>query len=89
MQIKGPPPSANFWLEGKHIISPSSINFGTLKVSALKYSKRICSAMKYRTVQSNTEKGSLEYYIILNNGILKLNSSIFPRSEGYITQYTP
>ena len=29
------------------------------------------------------------HYIILNNGILKLNSLIFPRSEGYITQYTP
>ena len=30
-----------------------------------------------------------EHYIILNNGILKSNSSILPRSEGYITQYTP
>ena len=29
------------------------------------------------------------HYIILNNGILKSNSSKFPRSEGYITQYTP
>ena len=29
------------------------------------------------------------HYIILNNGILKSNSSVFPRSEGYITQYTP
>ena len=29
------------------------------------------------------------HYIILNNGTLKSNSSIFPRSEGYITQYTP
>ena len=29
------------------------------------------------------------HYIILNNGILKSNSLIFPRSEGYITQYTP
>ena len=29
------------------------------------------------------------HYIFLNNGILKLNSSIFPQSEGYITQYTP
>ena len=29
------------------------------------------------------------HYILLNNGILKSNSSIFPRSEGYITQYTP
>ena len=29
------------------------------------------------------------HYIILNNRILKLNSSIFPWSEGYITQYTP
>ena len=29
------------------------------------------------------------HYIILNNGILKSNSSIFPRSQGYITQYTP
>ena len=29
------------------------------------------------------------HYIIPNNGILKTNSSIFPRSEGYITQYTP
>ena len=28
-------------------------------------------------------------YIILNNGILKSNSLIFPQSEGYITQYTP
>ena len=29
------------------------------------------------------------HYIILNNGILKSNSSIFPQSEGYITHYTP
>ena len=29
------------------------------------------------------------HYIILNNGIPKSNSSIFPRSKGYITQYTP
>ena len=28
-------------------------------------------------------------YIILKNGILKSISSIFPWSEGYITQYTP
>ena len=28
------------------------------------------------------------HYIILNNGILKSNSSIFSWSEGYITQYT-
>ena len=29
------------------------------------------------------------HYIILNNGILKSNSSVFPRSDGYISQYTP
>ena len=29
------------------------------------------------------------HYIIPNNGILKSNCSIFPWSEGYITQYTP
>ena len=29
------------------------------------------------------------HYIILNNAILKSNSSVFPRSEGYISQYTP
>ena len=29
------------------------------------------------------------HYIILSNGILTSNSSIFPRSKGYITQYTP
>ena len=29
------------------------------------------------------------YYIILNNWILKSNSLIFRRSEGFITQYTP
>ena len=28
-------------------------------------------------------------YIILNNEILKSNSSIFPWGEGFITQYTP
>ena len=33
--------------------------------------------------------GYISHYIILNIGILKSNSSIFPRSEGYITQYTP
>ena len=33
-----------------------------------------------------TNKG---HHIILNNEILKSNSIIFPRSEGYITQYTP
>ena len=30
-----------------------------------------------------------KHYILLNTGVLKSNSSIFPRSEGYITQYTP
>ena len=29
------------------------------------------------------------HYIILHNRILKSNSSVFPRSEGYISQYTP
>ena len=28
-------------------------------------------------------------YIILNNGILKSNSLLYPRSEGHISQYTP
>ena len=32
---------------------------------------------------------SKHHYIILNNGILKSNSSILPWSEWYITQYTP
>ena len=31
----------------------------------------------------------ISHFIILNNGILISNSSIFPQSEGYITQYTP
>ena len=35
-----------------------------------------------------TAKRWLIHYIILDNGILKSNSTIFPRSEGYITQYT-
>ena len=35
------------------------------------------------------ESWNKRHYIIPNNGILKSNSSIFPRSEGYITQYTP
>ena len=30
-----------------------------------------------------------QHYIILNNGILKSNSSVFTRSKGYISQYTP
>ena len=29
------------------------------------------------------------YLLVLNNGILKSNSSVFPRSEWYITQLTP
>ena len=28
-------------------------------------------------------------YIILNNGILKLHSSVLPSNKGYISQYTP
>ena len=36
----------------------------------------------YRTVHTG-------HYIILDNGILKSNSSVFPRSEGFISQYTP
>ena len=32
---------------------------------------------------------NIPHYIILNNAILKSNSSIFPQSEGYIKQYTP
>ena len=35
----------------------------------------------YTTVYTN--------YIILNNGILKSNSSVFLWSKGYILQYTP
>ena len=31
---------------------------------------------------------TMVHYIILNNGILKSNSSVFHRSEGYILQYT-
>ena len=31
----------------------------------------------------------MKQYIILNNGILKLNSSVLPSSKGYISQYTP
>ena len=34
-------------------------------------------------------KYSTVHYIILNNGILKSNSTIFPWSKGFITQYTP
>ena len=34
-------------------------------------------------------EGDISHYIILNNAIIKSNSSIFTRSEGYITQYTP
>ena len=43
----------------------------------------LCNELHF-TVQYSTV-----HYIILNNGILKSNSSIFPRSKGYITQYTP
>ena len=34
-------------------------------------------------------KAYTEHYIILNNGILKSNASIFPRNKGRNTQYTP
>ena len=37
-------------------------------------------------VSCRRHKGVLCHYIILDNGILKSNSSIFPRSEVYITQ---
>ena len=33
--------------------------------------------------------GNIRHYIILNNGILRSNTSVFPQSEGYISQYTP
>ena len=39
----------------------------------------ICYLNNYKTL----------HYIILTNGILKSNSSVFPRSEGFISQYTP
>ena len=35
-----------------------------------------------------TTRGMIQY-IILNNGIMKLNSLVLPSSEGYISQYTP
>ena len=34
-------------------------------------------------------KRFIRHYIILKNGILKSNCSVFPQSEGYISQYTP
>ena len=48
--------------------------------------KRVnCVHMLYSLVyMSNTR-----HCIILNNGILKSNSSVFPQNEGYISQYTP
>ena len=35
------------------------------------------------------ERCHILHYIILNNGILKSNSLVFPRSKGYISQHTP
>ena len=34
-------------------------------------------------------RSGLYLLVILNNGILKSNTAIFPRSEGYISQDTP
>ena len=46
--------------------------------------QRLETGREYRALSpSNTV-----HYIILNNGIQKSNSSIFPRSKGYFTQYT-
>ena len=37
----------------------------------------------------DTESTTLTQYIILKYEILKLNSTVLPLSEGYISQYTP
>ena len=41
------------------------------------------------SVSLSIEKGSIMHYSIPNNRILKSNSSVFPRSEGYNSQYPP
>ena len=51
--------------------------------------KVYCAFSIIKPYNVEIELSSIVHYIILNNGILKSNSSIFPRSEGYITQYTP
>ena len=48
-----------------------------------------CTTVQCSAVQCSAVQCSAVHYIILNNGILKSNSSIFPKSKGYITQYTP
>ena len=57
-------------------------------------SKHACRAFTHQPSKSysfvcNALHCNILHYIILNNEILKSNSSIFPQSEGYITQYTP
>ena len=36
-----------------------------------------------------TESVEMRHFIILSNGILKSNSSVFPWSQAYISQYSP
>ena len=54
-----------------------------LKVRIIHWPQR-----KWPWLQLKLEVG-MNHYIIPNNGIPKSTSSVFPQSEGFITQYTP
>ena len=82
-----------------HTFGPSK-NFNIVearrvKCNTLQYHKLQWSAVQKNYSKVQYSKHYLKFYIsnlhciIRNNGILKSNSSIFPWSEGYITQYTP
>ena len=70
-------------------VQNSTEQYSTVQYRTLRYSIEQYSTVQYSTQQYSTVQYSTLHYIILNNGILKSNSSIFPRSEGNITQYTP
>ena len=53
------------------------------------YSQMFQWLVKSLSLARNIQQTYNEHYIILNNEILNSNSSIFPQSKGYITQYTP
>ena len=66
-----------------------------------KHQKNKCEIRKHRTkrhviylfidfhISNIIQKRQTINNFFINNGILKSNSSIFPRDKGYITKYTP
>ena len=73
--------------------SPLASIYCNLLYCTILYCPVPCSTVLYNIqgspLANSTVPCYIVQYIILNNGILKVNSTELPSSEGYISQYTP